>query len=175
MDIDGVRHSQSRALLRWAGQQSGLYPSSCQLHVDAVLDTITDIQSALVPAWYSHACGRSPVTGDFYPATRLSEEQVAGVFEALNVEILPVRFQQLERVLTAHRDSSEGAGPYFCGDVLTIADVSAYVVISGMRDGTYLAGLKPEILSGCPLLLGVVAAVAAHPQVQAWEGRERER
>ena len=170
LDIDGARHSQSRALLRWAGQQTGLYPPSCQLHVDAVMDTITDIQASLVPAWYSHACGRSPVTGEFYPDTKLDEAQMAGVFAALNSEILPVRFQQLERVL-AQKSVEVGEGPYFCGNVLTIADVSVYVLITGVLDGTYLAGLEPGVVSGCSLLLGVVAAVAANPQVQAWESR----
>lgn len=192
MDIEGVRHGQSRALLRWAGTQSGLYPvvgrdddgpmhmnMHLQLHIDAALDTITDIQTSLPPAWYGHACGRSPVTGDLYPATKLTEEQMVGVFEALNSEILPVRFQQLERMLAAWAVKSAsastgvgaggGEGPYFCGDLLTIADVNAYVLISGMLDGTYLAGLDGErVLSGCPGLKRLVAAVAAHPRVQAW-------
>ena len=71
MDINGVRHGQSRALLRWAGARSGLYPMHqdaggeiLQLHIDAALDTITDIQSSLTPAWYGHACSRSPLNKD---------------------------------------------------------------------------------------------------------------
>lgn len=130
-----------------------------------MLDAITDIQFALVPAWYKHALGRSPVTGDFYPATALTSEQTVGVFQALNGEIIPVRFQQLERVL------STSGGPYFCGNVLTIADVNAYVVISGMRDGSYLEGLFPEVLSGCPGLLQLAEAVKSHQRVMAWEAR----
>ena len=168
LDIDGVRHSQSRALLRWAGEFTGLYPKNFQLHIDAVIDTIADIQSSLTPAWYKHACGRSPVTGDFYSATKLSDDQVVGVFDALNTEILPVRFQQLEHVLS---QKPPGDGPYFCGDVLTIADLCAYVVIAGMLDGTYLAGLSPEVVSNCSRLVKLVEKVKEHPQVQAWENR----
>ena len=200
MDINGVRHGQSRALLRWAGARSGLYPMHqdaggeiLQLHIDAALDTITDIQSSLTPAWYGHACSRSPLTGDFYSATKLTEAQMTGVFEALNTEILPVRFQQLERMLESWTEKNQASstssrsrgtistsvaevvgekrgGPYFCGKMLTIADVSVYVLISGMQDGTYLAGLEVAgILSACPRLLQLVSAVAIHPQVRAWE------
>lgn len=167
LDIDGVRHSQSKALLRWAGKHCGLLPPAQELRVDTALDSIADIQSSLVPAWYRHACGRSPVTGGFYAATQLNPEQVEGVFDALNREILPARFLQLENMLAeTARD-----GPFFCGDVLTVADLSAYVIISEMIDGTYLAGLSTEFVRGCVRLTGLVDAVKAHPRVQAWEAR----
>lgn len=170
MDIDGVRQSQSKALLRWAGKRSGLMPPELELRVDTVLDGISDIQNSLVPAWYSHACGRSPVTGEFYEATKLSPEQVQGVFAALNSEILPTRFQQLENMLA---EMSSESGPFFCGDVLTVADLSAYVLISGCLDGTYLTGLSTDIVSSCTGLVRLVAAVQAHPQVRAWEAQAK--
>ena len=163
-----MRHSQSRALLRWTGKKCGLYPCELELEIDTVLECISDIQHSLVPAWYSHACGRSPVTGDFYEATKLSAEQVAGVFDALNNEILPVRFQQLENLLSGE---SRKSGPYFCGNVLTVADLSAYVLIAGMIDGTYLSGLSTEFVRTCTGLVKLVETVRARPQVQAWEAQ----
>jgi len=165
LDINGVRHSQSKALLRWAGKKCGLLPPEQELRVDTVLDSISDIQNSLVPAWYSHACGRSPVTGGFYEATKLSDEQLEGVFDALNREILPTRYQQLENMLA----ETAAEGPYFCGNELTVADLSAYVLVRGMLDGTYLAGLSTEFVRGCTRLTRLVDAVRALPRVRAWE------
>ena len=107
------------------------------------------------------------MTGGFYEATKLSPEQVDGVFDALNREILPTRFLQLENMLA----ETATVGPFFCGDVLTVAELIAYVTISGMIDGTYLAGLSTDFVRGCVRLTRLVDAVKALPGVKSWEAR----
>jgi glutathione S-transferase len=52
LEIDGVRHSQSMALLRWAGQRAGLYPALLQLQIDAVHESLADVNKCLNPQWY---------------------------------------------------------------------------------------------------------------------------
>ncbi|CAE8694836.1 unnamed protein product [Polarella glacialis] len=104
--------------------------------------------------------GRNPTTKE--PCVLLSPEQRAEVEEALNEAILPVRFQQLEQVLVA------SGGPFFCGDVLTICDLSFYVCASGILDGSYCGGIRPEVLAACPTLLELVKRVEEHPKVKEW-------
>ena len=41
------------------------------------------------------------------------------------------------------------AGPWFCGERLTTADVSFYVMAAGLIDGTYCEGLQVASLGGC--------------------------
>ena len=77
----GKNRSQSAALLRWAGKKAGLYPLAdldAQLAVDEAMEAVGDIHKCLIPAWYRHACGRSPVSGGFFAATQLSNEQYDG-------------------------------------------------------------------------------------------------
>ncbi len=166
LEIDGVAHAQAGALLRWAGARSGLYPTASQLRVDAALEALGDIRGNLRPLWYKNALGRNPLTGGFIEATALSEEQHRGVVDALSTAVLPARLAQLERSLHA------SGGPYLCGEALTIADLDAFVMIDGIQDGSYCAGVSADVLRGCPGLLELRARVEAHPRVKEWNARD---
>ena len=166
LEIDGVPHCQSLALLRYAGIASGLYPPELQLRVDGVEETLQDIRKAFTPMWYKNAAGRHPKTGDFFSATALNAAQVAALQAALNDDILPGRFAMLERVL------SESGGPFFCGEQMTTCDLSYYVMGSGLVDGSYCEGIDATaLLRECPKLRGLVDAVRAHPRVAEWNER----
>jgi glutathione S-transferase len=164
----GAKHGQSGAILRWAGKKAGLYPLAdvdAQLTIDEAMEAVADIHKCFIPAWYKHACTRSPVSGGFFEETRLSDAQYEGVVAALNTEILPARFQQMDMMVRAT------GGPFVCGAAITIVDLSIYVLITGLRDGTYCDGISHEVVEQCPSLLNLVEQVALLPEVVEWEAK----
>jgi glutathione S-transferase len=174
----GAMHGQSSAILRWAGKKAGLYPplaagaalndEDAQFAIDEALEAIADIHKCLIPAWYKHACARSPVSGGFYETTKLNDAQNEGVVIALNTELLPARFQQIDTMVRATTTD----GPFVCGAAMTIADISLYVLITGLRDGTMCAGVSPAVVEQCPSLLKLVEQVALVPEVVQWEAKQ---
>eukprot|EP00928_Gymnodinium_smaydae_P093507 TRINITY_DN7771_c0_g2_i1.p1 TRINITY_DN7771_c0_g2~~TRINITY_DN7771_c0_g2_i1.p1 ORF type:complete len:231 (+),score=56.00 TRINITY_DN7771_c0_g2_i1:113-805(+) len=165
LSIDGSpAFGQSGALLRWAGRKAGLYPDDPiqQLRCDAIEDALGDIVAVLKPQWYGSILARSPVTGQ--PLVAMSEEQKSETARALIEEVLPARLAQVERALG---DSDY----FFCGDALTICDLSWYVMASGLQDGSYCAGIPASVLDACPKLLALMRRVAAQPRVAEWNAR----
>lgn len=160
LEIDGEKFVQSQALLRWAGRRAGLYPDDLQLRCDAVEEALVDIRRGLYPQWYGVILGRDPTTGEML--VPMSEEQRREVEQQLNRSVLPAQFGRLERIAQA------SGGPYFCGERLTICDLSFYVLASGVLDGSYCEGISPSVLDGCQCLRELVGRVAAHPMVKAW-------
>lgn len=172
LEIDGVLYGQSAALLRWAGRKAGLYPDDLQLSIDGAEGVVADIKAALSPQWYKNALSRNPATGDTVPGAALSLDQQRAVEQALNEDILPARFAQLESLLAS------SGGPYVCGKVLTIADLSIYVLAKGLLSGVgaesdYCQGVTPTVLDNAPQVRALVAAVAEHPRVAAWNKAAR--
>lgn len=165
LDIDGVRHAQSNALLRWAGARAGLYPDRLQLEIDSALEQMADIQKAMTPLWYRNALSRSPASGSLYEATALSGDQLDGVLRALNSDLLPVRFGQLERLVT------RSGGPFLTGEHVTIADLTCHVMVDGILDGSYCDGVSASVLDECAQLRNLSATLARHPKVVEWNER----
>jgi len=44
-------------------------------------------------------------------------------------------------------------GPWFCGDSLSIADLKSYVVVTGLENGTYAAGIEKSVIDASPGIL----------------------
>lgn len=168
LEIDGARFGQSNALLAWAGRRAGLYPDDLQLLIDAAEGTLADIVCALNPQWYGSALPRNPRTGKLVPGAMLDASQLSAVQRALNEDILPARFEQLEAMLMA------SGGPYMCGSQLTMCDLSLYVLGRGLRSATgdpatdYCAGIAPSVLDHCPKLLALLEHVGKHEKVAMW-------
>ena len=157
LEIDGVTFGQSDAILRWVGCRSGLYPEHLRLKIDGALACIADINTAFVPQFYGNALGRNPRTGQLFAATALSEEQQAAVERHLNEDVLPARFAQLERFLVS------SGGPHLCGKQMTVCDLTLYVLLTGLRDGSYCRGsISPAVLQDCPKLNASVDLVASN-------------
>ncbi|KAJ1457397.1 hypothetical protein M885DRAFT_481216 [Pelagophyceae sp. CCMP2097] len=162
--VDGNTFGQSKALLRWAGNVTGLDAPRLRLRIDSIEEGLGDIIGALKPQWYGNALARSPVSGELIEATKLTEKQKASVQQVLNEEVLPARYAQLERMVH---------GPFFCGAQLTTVDLSFYVMATGLADGTYCAGVSKKLLDECPKLKRLVAAVQNHPRVQSWAAHRK--
>ena len=73
--------------------------------------------------------------------------------------MLPPRFAQLESAL--------GSRTYFCGEQLTVCDLSFFVMGGGMLDGTYCEGMA-TVLDECPRLREHVQRIRALPRVVQW-------
>lgn len=162
LQLDGETFAQTQALLRWAGREANLYPENprLQLRCDAVEDALVDMKKVLGPCWYNSVLGRDPVTKQ--PLVQLPDSMREKVLQSLNNIVLPARFQQLEKFLAA------SGGPYFCGDEMTICDLSMYVFAAGILDGTFVPGIEPRVLDACPGLKALVERVASHPRVKEW-------
>lgn len=174
-------HTQSQALLRWAGRLGGLYPEEHQLRIDCVTEIVDDLYTEIIKVGYGAAMCRDPHTGR--PMVPLTPSQRTQVALSNGGILFPGRFAQLERMLSAATnatmlsgDSSITAvaspaldGPYFTGRQLTIADISFYVLASAILDGAWEGnGVGADALDGCERLLGIVQLVGAHPKVSAW-------
>ena len=199
LTVDGVPFSQSNAILRYVGRLTGLYPEGTrQLRVDVIEETLKDLRAAFVPLWYRNCMLRNPRSGELPPGTALSDEQVAEAERLVNEDYIPARLAQIEAIL---EDSSSGGdrqqqqqqqqqrltggdatggdapGPFVCGEDITIADLSLYVMLNGLMDpdpsNAYCPGVnegedKNALLRGFPRLTELVAAVASHPKVTEW-------
>lgn len=164
-DDDAPLYAQSQALLRWAGRKGGLYPEEHQLRIDAVTDVIVELYTEIIKVGYGSVMTRHPITGR--PMVQLSPNQRMEVARNCGEVLFPVRFQQLNRLVLP--SSTTGKSMYFCGDEMTIADLSFYVLASAILDGAWSGnGVGPEVLNGCSKLTNIAALVGEHPRVAAW-------
>jgi glutathione S-transferase len=162
--IDGATYAQSNALLRYFGRKGRLYPEGeMQLQCDMVLEAWADVDARITPQYYQSVLARSPINGK--PQVPLSEAQQAEVARHLNTDALPTMLSRIARVLHSME------GPWFCGQTLTVADLKSFVVVTGLRSGSYARGIDPAVLDGCPALLEHATRVAAIPAVRRWVSR----
>ena len=108
--------------------------------------------------------------------------------------MLPAKFKQLERILGT-ADYFCGTSMTICdlsfyvlGTITTkkrqnrnyyatalinrrCSHVASVTAGTGLRDGTYCAGLDTGMLDGCPRLLALLERVGAHPRVVEWNAR----
>lgn len=106
----------------------------------------------------------------------------------LNDDVLPSKFALLDKLLVngqqkqkQQQKQRQGGGdggethkelkglerPWFLGSRLSICDLSCYVLVSELLDGSGPAGLQASVLDACPALLAHARAVAALPAVAA--------
>ena len=128
-----------------------------------VEEVLADMRSTLKPLWYGYLVGRSPPLSQH--KVPLTQDQISEARKVLNEQVLPIRFQQLENILL----SKSNPGPYFCGEKMTICDLSFYVFASGLVDGSFVEGVSHDVLNGCTGLLKLEQLVRQHPKVREWE------
>ena len=151
--------------------------------MDAVEELLADARRAFVPLWYRNALPRSPTDGSAPEATALDDARVAAATRLVNDTYLPARAAQVERLLESTAglpggEAARDAGPYVCGDEVTVADLSLYVFFEGVTDagGGYCPGVDAtDAVERCPRLKRLLDAVANRPDVEAWNASVRER
>ena len=162
LTLKGEKLTQSGALLRWAGKQSDLLPASDELYCDSIECALADVRTLLRPLWYSNVLGRHPLTGSATAESMISltEAQLEATASSLNDEILPLKFQALERNIK---------GDFFCGDNMTVCDISWYCICIGLLQNFYCPKVNADkVLRDCPKLVAIAFAVHDHPRVALW-------
>ncbi|OQR83114.1 glutathione S-transferase [Achlya hypogyna] len=142
--------AQSLAMSRYAGRLAGLYPADAldAFRVDEILGASDDTLAKLGPSLREQDTAKRSAMRQELSAT------------------LPEHFACIEARLATHK------GPYFLGDALTIADLELYASRQMIRSG-WLDGIPTGILDAYPRWNAIADAVAAHPNVAAWEAAHK--
>lgn len=150
LHIDGEVHSESNAILRYAGKLAGLYPQvhlQTALRVDSIVDTVEDV-------------------------VELLERTVSIDSEKFRIEArekLMEKGGQVHTLITGLNISAEKHGQYgfSVGSSLTIADLCIYQMMewlnSGLMDGVHFTYSRQF-----PYLYEVCANVRVNPAVRDW-------
>lgn len=145
-EIDGKQVPQTMALVRYFGKQSGLYPEDAwkSLMVDQVVETVTDMQSAIAN-------------------TRGAEVDVQReVREKMLAESVPRFWGGAEKML---EDISDG--PFVLGDEISIADVCITTTFLFLKV-QFLEFIPIDGLNGYPRMEQVFQSVMDLPDVKQW-------
>lgn len=143
---DGTRLCQSRAILRFIGKHTGLYPTDAlaACKVDIIMDALEDINSKV------NNVGKGLET---------AEKEKARKEAALNGEI-KAAVAQLEAFLSTTSENG-----YAVGSELTIADFYVFAATCFMTCGFY-DGVPPETLAPFEKINAIIKTVAKVPSVQ---------
>jgi len=159
LTVNGETYAQSSAILRWAGKRTNMYTDDIQLRCDEILAALDEMNIWFRPLWFGYILGRNPATGE--KMVLMTDDQKVEAKEVATTKMFPMMLEMLERRLGSKR--------FFCGEVMTIADVQWYVMGSGFIDGTYEGGIiRQDLLNSFPNLLRLVNDVGGHPRVVLW-------
>ncbi len=151
MDVDGLRLTQTGAMLRYVARLGNtLYPTDAfeAFIVDSCVDTFNDtVSNALTPSMFER---------DMAKKLEMRATFVAGPLT------LACRF--VEGLI------ARSGGPFLLGQTLTIADLLIASQVLTIQSGR-LDGITAEVLAPYPLLRGVAEAYVAHPGIQAYQSK----
>ena len=152
MDVDGVRFTQTGAMLRYVAKagKTDLYPDDPRqaLIVDSAIDTFNDNMShALVPSMFERDPDKKLEMRKAFVAGPMS--QCCSYVEGL---------------------VAQSGGPFLTGANLTIADLVLGCQMRQFYSGR-LDGITPETLAPYPYLRSLAEAFNAHPQIKAYDAK----
>lgn len=149
--IQGRKIVQSKAILRYVGKLTGLYPDEPfqALLVDQVVDTVLDFHHTLF----------TYMGGD--------QERLRAARNRAMTEDAKRYWGGCERMLEDISDD----GPYVLGEQLSIADLAIANMYLILRVG-FLDFLSPKGLNGYPRMLKVFQSVMQIPEVVEWQKKK---
>ncbi len=146
LQIDGEQVTQSNAMLRYLGKQSGLYPTddTQALYCDEVMGAAEDL---------SHHIGRTMgMQGD---ELRLAREKLVEGW-------LPTFLRGMDALLT------RGGGEYFCDNRLTVADLKVFIETRWLQSGALDHIPKDIVKKLAPALAEHQERITKDPVVAAY-------
>lgn len=151
LDVDGVRLTQTAAMLRYAARlgDGSLHPSDAYaaLVVDSALESLNDtFANALTPSLFER---------DAEKKLALRAAFAAGPMTRV--------FRYLEGLV------ERSGGPFVAGAALSVADLVLAAQLEQIRRGG-LDGLTAEHLAPYPRLVALADAYRAHPRIVALAG-----
>lgn len=149
--------SQSAAIMRYIGKQTGLYPKDDDVAaclVDGIIDEEIDLFTGLAVSRYTARFG--------FNILNEMPELVPPVRAALNDEVLPRHLACLETILSRSRSGwiANTEGP-------SIADFVLVPRLQWLQSGDNV-GISTEILQPFPLLVAMMLKLMALPEVVAY-------
>ena len=146
---DGRQIAQQRAVLRFVGKETGLYPadSFAAAQVDELMDAAEDIGSK------TNAVGQG-LPQEEKEAARKAACQAGGT-----------TFQILERI--DKFIAANGKGGHAVGDSLTIADLFVYTASCNLVGGLY-DGVPLDTIDSFSNIMACRKLVRSHPAVTKW-------
>uniref|UniRef100_A0A7S3Z912 Glutathione transferase n=1 Tax=Lotharella globosa TaxID=91324 RepID=A0A7S3Z912_9EUKA len=142
---DGDIGNQGRAMARFIGKKTGLYPDDAvqAMHVDEILDTCEDLQSAVNSA------------GKGLEKAEKEKKRVEAVTTGKGALIL----KSIEAFIKKH-----GKEGHAVGEKLTIADLYLFSFMTMAVSG-FFDGIPKDLLKDYPSIQAVRKTVATHPSV----------
>jgi len=151
MHVDGVQFTQCDALLRYAGQLAGLYPSNPlqALYCDEVTYVVEDAGVKLGPTF------------------RMSGEEQKAARLALVHGYMPVYLAWLQQRLLAQ------GGEFFADGRLTVADLKVFVDVRGLNSGRFDHVPTDLVERVAPALNAHMQRIADMPAIQAYYAKTK--
>lgn len=153
---DGTELGQQRAILRFIGKLTGLYPQDpvAACHVDAICDCVDDV-----------------FVGIMREGSGLEKEaKEAARLESVTTGKMAAMFKKLDDFIAKH-----GSGPFAVGASLTIADLMiAQTLTLFAYDPPNFDGAPSTCLDPFTNLERVRKGTLAHPPVKEWFASGRE-
>eukprot|EP00730_Choanoeca_flexa_P016141 TRINITY_DN7569_c0_g1_i1.p1 TRINITY_DN7569_c0_g1~~TRINITY_DN7569_c0_g1_i1.p1 ORF type:complete len:206 (+),score=60.66 TRINITY_DN7569_c0_g1_i1:102-719(+) len=139
----GETLSQSWAILRYVGRQTGLYPKDDMeaYKVDATFNLVEDVVGKLVPS-----------------LRESDPEKKMAMRKELAETILPQWLAYLDKIFV---------NGFVLGETLTVGDFAAMYVVDWIGSGI-MDGIPPSVLDAFPNLTNLVKAVKAHPKMAGY-------
>ena len=140
--------AQSNAILVYIGRETGLHPKDnfeAARH-EMIMGHVEDLRHVLAAT------------------LRMPDDEKKRVREAIAETTLPVWCANTEKQI--------GAGPFFGGAKLHVADIKLFMMVRWLSGGK-LDHIPTSIVAGYPKLVGVHDAVRDHAGIQAWYSKQR--
>jgi prostaglandin-H2 D-isomerase / glutathione transferase len=146
--VDGRQLAQSNAILRYIGSQHGLHPAElfeAATH-ESLMCAVEEMRTRMGPIIRIK---------DEVEKKRARQDAAGGYLQEWGAAV--------ERQL--------GAGPYFAGAKLCVADLKLFVAVGAYQKGT-IDYIPSDVFGKFPKLLRLVEAVKQHPRVIDWYARK---